>query len=234
MSMTERVARAYGVLRGVGMERYPAQYYGLDLGKTNDYSALTVLRAATHSGGIPILRSERTFTIGHLRRFPLRTKYVDIVESVGKLIRADRGKMSDVFLVVERNAVGEGVLEMFELAGLEPWGIFSTPGNQVTKGEGVRQWNVPKRDLVSAADVAMQTGRLKIGPGLKFTKELRDELANFTVKFTALGHDSYEAQKSGEHDDIVMSVALAVWAARTAYVDADGPVWGPNPTQFRR
>ena len=39
---------------------------------------------------------------------------------------------------------------------------------------------------------------------------LMRELAAFTVRVTSRGHDVYEG--SGEHDDLVVATALAVWA----------------------
>ena len=47
------------------------------------------------------------------------------------------------------------------------------------------------------------------------TDALLDELAGFEEKITARGHDIYAAA-SGEHDDLVLAVALAVWAAECA------------------
>ena len=43
---------------------------------------------------------------------------------------------------------------------------------------------------------------------------LKEELLNFKMKINvATGHDSYEAWREGEHDDLVLAAALAVWAA---------------------
>jgi hypothetical protein len=44
---------------------------------------------------------------------------------------------------------------------------------------------------------------------------LRAELLNFRVKINlASGHDSYEAWREGDHDDLVLAAAMAVWSAR--------------------
>ncbi len=43
---------------------------------------------------------------------------------------------------------------------------------------------------------------------------LADELHNFKVTISALGHDSYGAGdgwREGAHDDLVLAVALAAW-----------------------
>jgi hypothetical protein len=72
---------------------------------------------------------------------------------------------------------------------------------------------VPKRDLVSAPLVLMQNGQLKIAEGLSLRETLVKELLNFRVKINiSTAHDSYEAWREGDHDDLVLSVALACWA----------------------
>ena len=39
------------------------------------------------------------------------------------------------------------------------------------------------------------------------------ELLNFRVKINiSTAHDSYEAWREGDHDDLVLSVALSCWA----------------------
>jgi hypothetical protein len=42
---------------------------------------------------------------------------------------------------------------------------------------------------------------------------LAKELENFRVKVTAAGAEAYEAWKGGQHDDLVLAVGLAGWAA---------------------
>jgi hypothetical protein len=44
---------------------------------------------------------------------------------------------------------------------------------------------------------------------------LRAELLNFRVTINlATGYDRYEAWREGDHDDLVLAAALAVWSAR--------------------
>jgi hypothetical protein len=71
---------------------------------------------------------------------------------------------------------------------------------------------VPKRDLVSVVQVALQTERLKIASALPEAEALVRELQNFQVKISLdTAHDSYGAWRDGTHDDLVLAVALAVW-----------------------
>jgi len=78
-------------------------------------------------------------------------------------------------------------------------------------------YRVPKRNLVSALQVALQSGTLKIAEGLELAQVLRRELLNFRVKVNiATAHDSYEAWREGDHDDLVLAAALATWGSSKA------------------
>ena len=72
---------------------------------------------------------------------------------------------------------------------------------------------VPKRDLIAAAQAALGTKRLKIAADLPHAQTLTDELRSFRVRIDPkTAHDSYNAEtRVGAHDDLVLSVALAVW-----------------------
>jgi hypothetical protein len=76
-----------------------------------------------------------------------------------------------------------------------------------------RNTNVPKRDLVSTIQVLLQTKRLKIPTLLPEAHILLEEMTNFQVKISLAGHDSYGAWRGGTHDDLLLAVALACWAA---------------------
>ena len=66
--------------------------------------------------------------------------------------------------------------------------------------------------MASAPLVLMQIGQLKIAEGMRLAATLRKELLNFKVKINiATAHDSYEAWREGDHDDLVLAVAMACW-----------------------
>jgi hypothetical protein len=73
-------------------------------------------------------------------------------------------------------------------------------------------WRVPKRDLVGVLQVLLQTGRLKVASKLKLGPVLSQEMLNFKVKIDPMtAHDSHSAWREEDHDDLVLSVALAAW-----------------------
>jgi hypothetical protein len=58
----------------------------------------------------------------------------------------------------------------------------------------------------------MQSRQLKIAQDMPLADTLKKELLNFKVKINiATGHDSYEAWREGDHDDLVLAVAMACW-----------------------
>jgi hypothetical protein len=95
---------------------------------------------------------------------------------------------------------------------LSSYAVTITGGDTVSrKGKDLR---IPKRDLVTIVAVLLETRRLKVPKALPLARTLFDELHNFKVKVSPLGHDSYGAGgewREGQHDDLVLAVALAAW-----------------------
>jgi len=183
-------------------------FVGLDLGQAQDYTALSVVEV------IPEKRGKKTvnnFQIRHLQRFPLGTPYPDIVKSVVSLLDSiGKGE-----LVVDATGVGRPVVDLLKKEDLYPIEIIIHGGDSTTHEGSI--WRVPKRDLISTLTVAFQTGNLKIASALPDAKTLIDELLNFKVKINLkTAHDSYEAWRDGQHDDLVLSVALACWAGNNS------------------
>lgn len=117
-------------------------------------------------------------------------------------------------LAVDATGVGAPVIDLFkrEQMAAELKAIQITGGDRVTQEGGIIR--VPKRDLVSAAQVALQTERLKVASSLPEASTLVRELQNFQVKINLeTAHDSSGAWREGAHDDLVLAVALALWAA---------------------
>jgi len=77
-------------------------------------------------------------------------------------------------------------------------------------------WRVPKRDLVSAVQVGLQSRTLHIARDLPHAETLRDELVNFEIRITAAANDVYGAWRAGAHDDLELAVALSSWWVNTA------------------
>jgi hypothetical protein len=70
---------------------------------------------------------------------------------------------------------------------------------------------VPRRDLISATQILFDEGQLKIAEGLALAGTLRDELLAFKPK--ADKPDDLEGWRERPHDDLVLAVAVSLWAA---------------------
>jgi hypothetical protein len=61
-----------------------------------------------------------------------------------------------------------------------------------------------------AEKACLQSGRLRVAGGMKLGPVLQAEMLNFRVKLAPkTSHDSYSAWRESEHDDLVLSVAMA-------------------------
>ncbi len=176
-------------------------FVGLDLGQANDYTALSILERVTSN-------SENVYNIRLLERIrgaPYPAIVNKVVGIMGSSELADSAS-----LAVDQTGVGAPVVDLFRASGLYPIGILIHGGDRVTS-EGLT-WRVPKRDLVGVLQVLLQNNRLKVAAKLKLGPVLQREMLNFKVKIDpATAHDSYSAWREDEHDDLVLSVALAAW-----------------------
>ncbi len=70
-------------------------------------------------------------------------------------------------------------------------------------------WRVPKKALLRPLVASTEEGRLKVAKGLPEAEALLRELEAFRRRITESGHSAFEGV--GEHDDLVIAVALACW-----------------------
>ncbi len=191
-------------------------YVGLDLGQSNDFTALAVVEK---------VKGERDpdLHLRHLERYPLRMPYPEMVERVAALVKnpkltttgldwASRRVLEEPDLLVDATGVGRPVVDLFRERGLRYRAITITGGNQVTSTGG--GYGVPKRDLIGALEVPFHSGRLKVAAGLHLWETLRKELQSFRRKVSlTTGNDTYEHWRESDHDDLVLAAALACWGA---------------------
>jgi hypothetical protein len=188
-------------------------YFGLDLGQTQDYTASIVLEA--HGEG-----DTRTYDARHIEPWPLGTSYPSIVQAVRSMLNRPplHGQCT---LVVDHTGVGRPIFDLFVEAKIEPIiGITITGGLAWHRDTG-RQWHVAKILLVGTVQKFLQSGRLRIGAKLPHARTLQKELRDFRVKITKAANEMYEACE-GAHDDLVLSLAVALFAA-----EHPGWTWAP-------
>ena len=181
-------------------------YVGVDLGQVRDFTAVAVVERVQPE--TDPWEAPPVYHVRHLDRAPLETEYPAIVETVADLTKS-RELRGSHRLLVDQTGVGAPVFDMFKREGLDPIGITIQGGDTVSGGRKLLK--VPKRDLVVSLQVAFQDDRLKIAEGLPHAATLVEELQGFQVKITTAGHDQYGTWREGEHDDLVLALALAIW-----------------------
>ena len=181
-------------------------YVGLDLGQAQDYTAIAVAEDVTQEE-----EAEKTLHIRHLERFRHRL-YPDVADYVERLL--DSPQLKDrAELVIDATGVGPAVTDIFSRRG-RSFAAVKIHGGDAEHQAPDGTHRVPKRNLVSSLQVLLQSGRLKIASSLELAEVLKAELLNFRVKVNAsTAHDSYEAWREGDHDDLVLAAALACWGA---------------------
>jgi hypothetical protein len=187
---------------------------GLDLGQVKDFAALAIIERGDTSGEALLLR--------HLDRFPLGTNYTEIVTTVVELCQM-APLDGQAHLVVDQTGVGRAVVDMLRQSS----GIGSLTPVTITAGQAAveredHSWSVPKKELVTCLQVAFQNGLLKMAADMRYIDTLIKELSNFEVKITAAANEVFGAGKLGDHDDLVIALALTCWQAHRQ------PVWGTD------
>jgi len=174
---------------------------GVDLGQQNDYTAICILEVEAGE-------SENLYNLRMIERLPLDTKYTEVVERV-KAIFASPQMIRPKTLVLDNTGVGRAVFDMFVKAEMDPVGITITGGQEVNQTG--REYRVPKRDLVMTLKVVYQNRRLRVAKDIREAETFVHELQSFRIKVSLGGHDSYEAWREQDHDDLVLAVAIAAW-----------------------
>lgn len=206
---------------------------GVDLGKQNDPSAISICRRRMAFGEktslpgtdahiretAPIISR---YDLQHLERIPLGTSYPDVVRKVGTLM--DHPNIArQCFLVIDITGVGQAVYDMMIEAGMAPVGVTITGGTSVTESKD--GYHVPKRDIVAALQIMFQSQQLRYPPPEKIKdpevrqayRQFISELKTFRPKPTKSGVTTFEAWRESDHDDVVLSVGILMWYARKIF-----------------
>jgi hypothetical protein len=179
-------------------------YVGLDLGQSNDFTALAVVQAlkeVNEKGGL-----SRSLHLRHLERYPLKTPYTSVADGVVSLVSDPRlwESRRPPRLVLDATGVGKAVTDLLKSKGLRFTSVTITSGYKA-HAVGQRDWRVPKRDLVAALEVPFHTGAFKVAESLELWPTLKGELQSFRRKINLkTAHDSYGHWRESDHDDLVL------------------------------
>lgn len=197
-------------------------YAGLDIGQSQDYTALSIVEK--------VREDPARYHLRHARRFELGTPYPEVAGEVAALMGRDELTRTSVTksqeghtiktrrrerpptLVVDATGVGRPIVEMLKQEGLSPASIWITGGDSVTV-DGT-EYRVPKRELASTVQALLQSGRLLFAEDLPFREVLKDELKKFRAKINLdTGEASFEHWRERDTDDLVLALACALWYA---------------------
>jgi hypothetical protein len=171
----------------------------------------------------------------HLVRYEAGLRYFEIVDRVKNLmhrlmVRPGREPAAHKYtyraaLLADATGVGRAIVDSFNERDVWPIPVTIHGGSAVMVDPGYDSevpydrvnrkqvaYRVPKKDLVSAVQVLLQTDRLKFASGLPLLDVLKRELMTFRMKHDpSTAHESFEHWRERDHDDLVLAVALACW-----------------------
>lgn len=152
------------------------------------------------------------YEVKHLQRLPLRTPYTEVARRMKRLLDTPPLR-SNAELVVDATGVGTAVIDLLRAEGLRFWSVTITGGEKETRDGSA--YRVPKKDLVCRVQVLLEEGkrRVKIAPSLPEAGTLVEELLNYRYNITDAGNEVYGTWREGQHDDLMLALCLAVWAA---------------------
>ena len=167
---------------------------------------------------LPTVRPD--YNVTALKRWHLGTSYVDITQWLTRLFGAPGFRPAHgppPVLVVDETGVGVAVVEMIReamvRAGAEGYmlAVTITAGSAVTMPVSAH-WRVAKKALASVLVTLFSNRRLHIADLPERALLIREAEA-FSVKITPEGNETFESWRDSEHDDLVLALALACWAA---------------------
>jgi len=176
--------------------------------------------AGGYAGGRGRLESREKVTVEyrvrHLERRSSPVRYKGIASKVAELVEA----VGECVVVMDLTRTGQPVHAIIMGAVLEVMKDTRTHVSQcpitVTGEYGAVShnpdvgWLVPRRDLISAALLLFESEQLKIAEGLGLAEVLTREFTGFKPKATK---GELKGWRLAKNDDLVLAVAMSVWAA---------------------
>lgn len=176
----------------------------VDIGKKNDYTVICVF--------------QRVNDVYHLVLID-RYRHEDYSVLISKLLRLlEHPQMKDgrIAVIADETGSGQAMIDFIRNEGIPAYGLHIHGG---VKTEMDRDTiSAAKNDLVFHLQNVVEKGRLKIADTIKFNADLKKEMQSFSPKINKYtGNISYEAIRAKDHDDIVMSIAMALLFGEMLY-----------------
>lgn len=183
-------------------------FVGVDLGQRRDHTAVVVVERIEHRRVFMGTQFDRLVE-RYAQRMALGMPYPQVVERLREIVRADDLFYGRCTVTVDASGVGAPVVDMMNAARL----ACPVTAITITGGERASKDCVPKRDLMAEVLVLLENRKLSIGR-LREGPQLARELCDVRERVHANGRVRLGAEGSGEHDDLVIALALACWSAK--------------------
>jgi hypothetical protein len=192
-------------------------FLGIDLAQSLDFTALVLVEARQHmrvggfrSGHKPYGPPEYWVTdalkLAKMTPYPVQSRIID--ERARREVMVKAGEV-----IMDRSGVGRPIYDLLKEAKTPNLcGVTITPGEGEPQREGGYDWRAPKIRIVQALDVCINDGSLKISEEMPLAEELRHQIESYQATYSGRGTLMFDAAGTG-HDDLVMALALALWAA---------------------
>jgi hypothetical protein len=171
--------------------------------------------------------SKPPLTVPHIQRWRLGTDYPTIVRDVAALLDTPPLGGSALQLVVDYTGCGRPVVDQLRQAGMDWLCAVNIHAGYSTTFDG-RDASVPKRDLIAAVTVLLESRRLQIAKSLAEASTLERELQTFRRRITPAGHEQMSSWREAQHDDLVLALSLACWWRERQYHNFDAAVAARN------
>jgi hypothetical protein len=159
-------------------------------------------------------------------------RYEEMEDSFLRLI-THSDLMNNCDQLVDGTGVGDAVVERLRSRGAFPVSVIFTSGgaeNAIYEEVGrvfgseragdlapmrmVKEWRVPKRNLVAAGSLFLEQKRIKIARNIPFADALRSQLEGFRGTLNEPNkRQKFEAETENLHDDFVVDFLMACWWA---------------------
>lgn len=191
-----------------------------DIGQVKDYTALVILKSYNPQepahGLEERARDARRHDLVHAERFrelPYPEQVARIQKRYSEVRRIAKKERASVTVVVDATGVGLPILDSLRSVQIPAEGVIITGGDSTSRSGNVTR--VPKRELVSTLQIALQSGRLRIAKDLPLSSVLVSELQGFRAKISLSGHARFGNDvgewREADHDDLVLATSLAAW-----------------------
>ena len=181
----------------------------LSLGTVAEPSAVVVIEPRTEFQRRDVRGGgrdwENYFNVIHLERFDAGRPIPTIVDRMSEIMSGER-LTKNCRLLLDITSTGAAPIRVFEGRGLYPAKSIDL-ANTAAEGQVGSSKRVPLRDVIGAAQVVLQTNRLKVASELELALTLVGDLQSFDAKPATRGLDL----RGGRNSDLVLALAVALW-----------------------